>query len=123
MITGGVMMMGTFSTADTTLDQNGKVSQFNSTLNKASEIEASVGGIESSIEQAGSGRGPLGWLDAIVGSAYNGLKAIGNTMGFVQVAGQDAANIFNVPTIFVTLLSLIVTLIIGFAIWSAITKT
>ena len=123
VITGGVMMFSEFSAVDPTIDSGGQIGQFNRTLNKASNISQSVQGIEDSIEQAGTGRGPLGWLDAIVGSAYNGLKAIGNTMGFVKVAGEDEANIFNIPTIFVTLLGLIVTLIIGFAIWSAITKT
>lgn len=120
LVTGGVIWMGTFSSNDSAID-NGEINQFNNTLNKAENITSSVNAIDNSIQSV-SDKGGLGWFNVIFGSAFNGLKAIGQSLGFVKVAATDAGNMFNAPPAMITLSLLAITVIICFAIWAAIMR-
>lgn len=123
VIASGVFVLGSFYSVDSSIDSVGQVSQFNESLNKASSVTASVGALDSSIQSVSSENvGILGWLNALVGSIFNGLKAIGGTLSFMNVAASESASMFGVPAFIFPLVLLIVTVIIGFAIYSAITK-
>lgn len=126
VITGGIIAFSSFTAYDSSIDATNQIGQFNTTFNKATEMTVAVDGIKTSVTEAGSSSsGPLGWLNALVGSAYNGLKALSGATSFVDVAATDSANFFNIPFILplITLITLVITIIIGFGIWSAITKT
>lgn len=123
IITGGLMFLSDFRANDTTIDPTNDVNSFNRTLNKADEVTTAVGGMSSSIEDASTtSTGVLGWLNALVGSIFDGLKALFSSFGFVNVMATETGQALGVPTIFTGLLLLIITIIIVFAIWSAITK-
>ncbi len=123
VIASGTFMIGSFFNADNSLDPTGQVSTFNSSLNAASEMTTAVNSVDTSIRSAGNSTGALGWLDVLIGTTYNGLKAVGGTMEFVGKAGGEAADQFFIPGYVIGIISLIATIIIIFAIWSAITKT
>jgi hypothetical protein len=121
VITSGVVMLGTFNNSDNTLDTAGEINAFNNSLNKASEVTLAVGSIQESIDSVGNETNDaLGWLNVLVGSAYNGVRAVGGSMSFMTVAMADAARIFGIPSFVVGLVSLIVVVIIVFAIWSIV---
>ena len=126
VITGGVIAFSSFTAYDSSIDSTNQIGAFNQTFNKAANITTSVTKIQQSVDRASTnGGGPLGWLNALVGSAYEGLTAISSSMRFVGIVADDTADFFNVPFILplITLITLVITLIIAFGIWSAITKT
>ena len=123
VITGGVFMIGSFYNKDPSIDSIGQIDSFNKSLNKASEVTASVSELDSSIQSVSNENvGVLGWLNALVGSIFNGLRAIGDSLGFMSTASSEASAIFGIPAFILPLILLIVTVIIIFAIYSAITK-
>lgn len=121
VISGGVFILGNFYAVDNSIDASNRVGSFNNTLNKASEVTLAVEGIDSSIEQ--NNTSPLGWVDVVFGSAYNGLRAVKSSMGFMGVATKEAGGLFGVPPFITVLLALIFVVIIAFAIWSAVTRS
>lgn len=121
MVTSGVLVFGNFTAVDATLDTTNQIQNFTRTLNKSSEITTSVDSISDSISGVTSeNTGALGWLNALVGSVFNGLKAVGGTLSFMDVAARESGQIFGVPQEIIGLLLLITIIIIGFAIYSAI---
>ena len=123
VVSGGAYTLTIFFNSDNTLDTTGEIDQFNASLNKAEDISESVEGIEQSIQSVTEvDAGVLGWINALVGSAFSGLKALGHTLGFMEVAAGELAGILGVPTFIVPLLFLVVIVIIGFAIWSAVMR-
>ena len=120
VISGGAFMLGEFYSVQPSLDDAGEIDQFAQSLNKSAEITTAVGGIEDSIQAVGEGdAGPLGWIDALIGSAFKGVKALLGTLGFVNVAAGESAGILGIPDFLVGLLVLLVVILIGFAIWAA----
>lgn len=120
IVTSGVLILGDFTAIDSTLDNTNQVGQFNQTLAKADEITTSVTEIENSIKSVD--KGVLGWLDALVGSVFNGLQAVGNTLSFMDSAAHETGDIFGIPSEIIGLIILITIIIIGFAIYSAIMR-
>jgi len=123
IIAGGILFITNFADANPTLASDGKINDFNETMNKANEVKTAVDSMSGSIENASTtNTGILGWLNALVGSIFDGLKALFISFSFVSTAAEDSAELFKIPPIFMGLLVLILTIIIVFAIWSAITK-
>jgi len=123
VISGGAFMMGIFYNANTSLDAAGEINQFNASLNKAQEIDTSVTGIKESIEAASAEDANVGdYINVLFNTAFNGLQAVGHTMGFVDVAANDAGEILNIPPFVIPLVLLVTIIIIGFAIWAAIMR-
>jgi hypothetical protein len=123
IVTSGVLIMGDFTIIDTTLDDTNEIGTFSRTLNKSAEITESVGNIETSIDRVTTeNTGVLGWLNALVGSVFNGLKAVGGTLSFMDVAAAETGEIFGIPSEILGLIMLITIIIIGFAIYSAIMR-
>ena len=124
IITGGMFFLGSFLNYDSNIDNTGKITVFNNTLNKATEVTAAAENIQTSVESISTNPGPLGWFDALFGSIYNGLKAMFSSLSFINTLMIESTNFFgfDVVTPMITLIGLCVVVIIGFAIWSAITK-
>lgn len=124
VFTGGIYMFGAFSSYDSTLDSANEVSQFNKSIASANKITDSVNAIDESIQgvSSDSNSGVLGWLNVLVGSAFNGLKAIGSSLSFMSTATTEVGAILGIPSFVIPLLLLVVIIIIGFAIWSAIMR-
>jgi hypothetical protein len=123
VITSGVFVIGNFYSSDVSIDSGNQIGQFNRSLSKASEVTTSVNELQSGIVNVNEeDAGVLGWLNSLVGSIFRGLKAIFGTLSFMNVAADETASLFGMPTFIFPLILLIVTVIIGFAIYSAITK-
>ena len=124
VIIGGVVMLGTWYNGDPTLDTTGDIAQFNQSFAKASDVTNSVDSIKSSMDVNENDAGflGLGWLNALLGSAFTGLKAIYGSLSFMDVVGTEAGALFGIPASIIALIICIAAIIIIFAIWSAITK-
>ena len=121
VFTGGILVLGEFRDKNPTLSSD-KITQFNQTLGKADNVTYAVNEVKDSITSTTSATGGLGWLNALIGSMFNGLQATFQTLSFVDTAATEGAELFGIPTQMVALISLIGILIVGFAIWSAIAR-
>ena len=124
IVTGGVIIIGSFTTTDPMIDANNDVGTFNNTLNKASNATAAIDDMSADIAKVSEGNvGVLGWLNALVGVVFGGLKTLLTSIGFMKTAAIEGATMFFVPPAITILIVMIITILIIFAIWSAITKT
>jgi hypothetical protein len=123
IIGGGTYMFGTFVAVDGTIDTAGDVSRFESKLYLASNVTSAVNQMDTNIQSVtAEDTGVLGWLNALIGSAYDGLRAIGASIGFMGNAMGETANMFGIPSFIMGLIGLIILIVLAFAIWGAITK-
>jgi hypothetical protein len=126
VITGGTFIIGQFYLSDSSIDTSGATKNFSDTMNKATEVTVAVNNVETSITGEGgdtvNNAGALGVLNALIGSAFDGLQAIFGSLSFMGVLASDTANIFGIPAIYLSLIALIATVVIAFAIWSAIMR-
>jgi CHASE3 domain sensor protein len=123
IIGGGVYMFGSFVTYDTSIDSNGSINNFNSKLNLASNITTTVNQMTDNVNSVSAeDTGVLGWINALIGSAYDGIKSIGQSIGFMGNAMAETGSMFGIPSFIIALVSLIILILLVFAIWMAITK-
>jgi hypothetical protein len=123
VLTGGLFIIGNFSASDNTLD-NTQVGPANSILiNSTAGIYSSVNSLNSSMNKlTNPTSGFFGVFDALISSVTGGLAAIGNTIGFMNVAAYQFAQILHVPTFVIGLIWLIIIVVIVFAIYAAIMR-
>jgi len=123
VIFSGVLMIGTFNTADSSLDSS-LLDPFNQSLSISDDVTTTVNTLENGIVNADleGNTGPLGWLNTLLGTAWNGLKAISQTLRFIGVAMTQAAEMFGVPEQISGLVVLIPVVIIIFALIVAIIR-
>lgn len=123
IVTSGVIVMTSFSSKDSSIDNTNQVGYFNSTLNKANNITNSVEELQGSVEDITAEKvGVLGWINALVGSVFGGIKTLLITLGFMNTASTESANMFSIPPSIVALLVLITVLIVLFALYEAIMR-
>ncbi len=123
IMVGGIFVMGGFLSSNPSLDSSQDIERFNNTFELSNQITTSVNGISSNIQDATtSDPGILGWINVFFNSAFRGLAAIGGTLNFMVVAAVEGSTMFGIPGFLIGLLTLIITVIIGFAIWAAITR-
>jgi hypothetical protein len=119
VITGGIFTMISLHSSNPALDSS-RIEAFNTTFNKADNITTAVNDISSSITNAGDKPGALGWFNVLFGSAWQGLKVLFSSLGFVKGLILAVAEIFSVPPAIALLITLLPIIIIVFAIWGAI---
>jgi hypothetical protein len=89
------------------------------TVSNINSMEADFNSNQSSV-------GTFGWLDDLVGRGWNMVKGVGNTFKLFSFAGSAMTGISNVlgfPEWFLGLVTLLVVILIIFAIFSAIFRT
>jgi hypothetical protein len=121
MITGGVAILGVYYASDSTIDPDNQLTSFNKTIASSTTLTSDINKFYNSTAVA-EDSGAFGWFDILVHSGYNALKAIGNSVSFINEAMGQMADIFDIPPTYVYLASLITLVIVGFAIWGAIMK-
>jgi len=118
-ILGGISMMGELRASDATFMDDENTQAFNRTFNVYSSLTTSVGGLQSSVEDAGNDWGVFGVINALVGSAWNALRLLFSSLAFMNTVFLGLG-IFGVPSWVGGLASLAVIVVIAFAIYSSI---
>jgi hypothetical protein len=120
VLTSGILMFGKLSATDVTLDSNNDLGKFNKTLALSQNITTAVEGLDVTSEKPGV----LGWIDTLVHTAFNSMKAIKGSMSFVGVAATESAGVFGLTEInpIIVLITLVVVIIIGIAIYEAVMR-
>jgi len=125
IIIGGGLFLSSFAASDSTLDTTNRIGALNTQLNKSNDVINATAGIKSSIDIVGSGDvTSLNWFNALFGSIYYSLKASFSSIGFVSAIISDSVSYlgWDAVTPIIALFGLIIIIIIGFAMWSAVTK-
>jgi|2_EtaG_2_1085320.scaffolds.fasta_scaffold06554_5 hypothetical protein len=119
-IVGGVSMMSEFSKQDATFTQDNKFTEFNKSFNVMSNVEDNVDSLQEDIENNEPEWGVFGALNALIKSSWNSLQLIFNSFSFMNSVFSGLGTVFGLPTWVGSLIILLITVMIVFAIWGAI---
>lgn len=113
-IFGGMWLIGDFGINDAS------TSSFNNTFYVYNDIASDISSIRNSTEKAETDFGAFGVLNSLINSAWVGLKVLFHTGDITSALADDVSNFFHIPFEILMLISLIVIVVIAFAIWGAI---
>lgn len=114
VIVGGVSILGSFKIND------GQTAEFNKTFNKMNDVTGAVDDLQGGIENADTDFGVFGVLNSLISSAWQSLKLLFTSLGFMTTAFGGMTTMFGVPAWIPLIFASIITVIIIFAIYSAI---
>lgn len=121
LIVGGISIFASFGAVNPSMVTSTKYEQFNNTFNKFSDLNESVTNLQSSIESDDNKEfGVFGVLNGLINAAWNSLKLIFQSFGFMSDVGDGLNKVFGVPSWIPNLLFLSVITMLAFTIWSAI---
>ena len=122
-ITAGVSLLSIYHSADSNFGGT-KFAQFNSSFNRLSELNRTVGGLSSGLNATSSTDfGAFGVLNSLINKGWQTLRLIGSSFGFMNSVFASIPSFFGIPSFIVVFISMIIMIIIVFAIWSAIFRT
>lgn len=113
-IVGGVSMLGSFG-ANTQ-----QVQEFNKTFDKMNDVQEVTSDLQGSIENADTDFGAFGVLNSLISSAWQSLKLLFTSLGFMNSAFMGMVTFFGVPAWIPALFIAIIIVIVAFAIFGAI---
>lgn len=119
-IVSGVFLISGMFAKDPTMGGQQEFIDFNKTFNKMSEVQENVEDIQSNIENAGTDFGTFGVLNALINGAWQNLKLLFASFGFMTAAYEGLTAFFGIPAYIPLTMGLVVIVVIGFGIWSAI---
>lgn len=122
VIMAGIGLMGEFRKGDATFMTDAQSKQFNSTFNRYDDLTTSVNNIQSSVDDSGNDWGIWGTIGALTGSAWNALRLLFTSFSFMNSVFAGLT-MFGIPAWVGALGSLVIIIIIAFAIYSAIFTT
>jgi len=120
IIVGGTVMISEFRNQDPTFISSNKYDEFNNTFNKLEDTDASIGAIRTNIEATDDDVGLFGVLNALILSSWQVLKNVFSSFSFMDSIFNGISSVFGVPDWIGGFIILLVTLVIAFAIYSAI---
>lgn len=119
-IVGGVSMISILGDSDATLTQDTKFQRFNQSFNVMGDVSSSVGDLESGITEADTDFGTFGVLNALISSAWQSVRLLFSSFGFMTGVWSGMSELFGVPAWVAGLIALLVTVMIAFAIYTLI---
>ena len=123
VMVAGISMIGIFGADNPAMLTGGKYAAFNESMNKLSDVTDQVGSLDSKIREVKADTGVFGVLNALISGAWQTLKLLGKSLGFMTGAFTAMSSIFMVPAWIPGLIELLVIAMIVFTIYSAIFQT
>lgn len=119
-IMGGVAMLSELTDAKDTYGDSEKYLEFNQTFNKIDNVTTEINELEEGIATQEADIGAFGMLNSLISGAWSSLKILFRSFGFMNTAINGLNSFFGVPAWIPLLIILMVTVLIVFAIFSAI---
>lgn len=123
IVVGGVSMLSTMNTYNSGFTDDSRFESFNLTFNKMSDVQTEVGDLQSGIEETSADPGAFGFLNALIGSGWNTMQLMFSSFSFMNGVFNGLETVFGLPPFIPTLIGLMITVLIAFAIYSAIFQT
>jgi hypothetical protein len=120
IIVGGISMLSIFADTDPTFTDDDDFNKFNESFNVLSDVSSQVDSLESSITEADTDFGVFGVLNSLISSSWQSLKLLFTSLSFMDDVFLGMSTMFGVPTWIPTIIVLALTVMIAFAIYSAI---
>jgi hypothetical protein len=118
IIVGSVAMLGLMKQGNPDFSDP-RFDSFNKTFNSYDELDAQVEKIQSDVEGGDTSWGVTDVLNAIVFNAWNTLKNIYNSFGFMTQAILGLNTFFGMPVWIPAMILMAITVLITFSIYSA----
>jgi len=121
-IMGGTTILGKFRNYDPSFGNNSdfKLDDFNSTFNRLDNISDSSQVMEDSIVNATAEEGTLGTLNSLIKGAWNSVKMIFTSFGFMATVFGGISTFFGIPTWIPGMIITMISIMLVFSILSAI---
>ena len=119
-IVGGVAMIMDITKDNPSLRDAEKFGKFNSTFNKYNNITGYGDDLRGSIEDSDSSNNEWGVAGSLLLGAWNTLKLMFGSLSFMTSVFGGLYDVFSIPRWVGSLLITLVTIMIAFAIFSAI---
>lgn len=120
IMVGGIAILAEFNNANANFVDNTKYVEFNESFHKLNEITESIETIENNIVTDVPDPGVWGVLNSLIQSSWQTLKLLFNSFRFMKIATAATTKIFGIPAWIPGLISLFITVLLAFAIYSAI---
>ena len=120
MIVGGVSFIASLNIKDNSFGDSDRIDDFNDTFSILDDVSTQVTALEGGITQADADPGLFGVLNSLIMSAWQSLKLTVNSFVFMDDVFNGLGPIFGIPVWIAGIITLIISVIIIFAIWSAI---
>lgn len=119
-ILGGVGIIGELMQSNPAFGDSDKYTQFNKTFNVYNRVTTSVDSLKTNIEEADTDFGLFGVLNALISSSWQTLRLLVSSLNFMNGVFEGLHTMFGLPTWVPSIIISIITVIIVFAIYSAI---
>lgn len=119
-IVGGVSIFSILEEGQTGFTDDDRYNRFNRSFNTLNDVTDSVGELENTVDDADTDFGTFGVLNSLINSAWQGLKLMLSSFTFMDDAFEGMEDVFGIPWWIPAIISLLVTVLILFAIYSAI---
>jgi len=121
IVAGGATMLSELAQTKPTFTDDDAFRDFNQSFHKLDVLRENTEALESNASAtANEQSGDFGFLDALVGKSWNTLTQLGNSIGFIKDSLDGTSKIFGIPSWIPALIGLIITVVLVFAIFSAI---
>jgi hypothetical protein len=120
LLVGGVSMISQFRASDTSFGDGDDFEQFNKTFNVLDTATLKVDTLKNNTADLDSTPGLLGMLNTLYISGWNTLTLLFSSFSFMTVAFNGLGTFFGVPGWASSIIVSVVTIIILFAVLSAI---
>lgn len=120
VISAGIYFVNQFAAENPAMVAGSKYADFQGRFDQYQAVTDELGQIQSGITSANTDFGVFGVLNALVSSAWQSLKLLFASLGFMNDAYGGLSTVFGVPAFIPGLIILSVVAMIAFTIWSAI---
>ena len=120
IITAGMTMISTVATENPAITNDPRYSVYNTSFNKLQNISDMSDSIQESITDASTDFGVFGVINSLINSAWHSLKLTFNSITFFTDSLQSLTSLFGIPSFVIVIITSIITIMIGFGIYSLI---
>jgi len=121
LILGVVSTLAMFMGANPEFMPEEQFQNFNKTFNKYNELDTNVGNLQEGLEDPeNTDWGTFGVLNALISGAWQTLRLTVSSLSFMTTALVGAYTTFGVPLWIISILSMIITIMIVYAIYGAV---
>lgn len=116
----GLFVMGNFVTKDPTIVDTSVYGDFADKFNKTSKATSEINNLYSDISSKDNNVGLFGFLDTLIGSAWNTLILLGSSFSFMNDAFYGMTKFIGIPIFVPLIITTTITVILLFAIVAAL---